>query len=616
MKAKWLFVIAGAVVLTGVSVYSQGADKAAPSPATSPAAVPGVQVPAARGKGTLVELPVPAAAAFKTEDGRSGWKVKIPGGRPLATPALADGVLFVGGGFGSYEFYALDAETGRRRWSFRCGDDGPTAAVAADGCVAYNTESCTIYIHDLRTGKVLWHKWLGDPLMSQPAIGGGKVLMAYPGKGGHRLAAFELRTGKVAWEKPIAAEVITAPVIAGDVAVAATVDGTLYRFDLATGRQSWAKKCNVTSAPRVVGRQVLISQRSQKQITLKDEKGNEKTSKVTVEGLNIVDLADGEIAHAEPLSPVEAAFLLALGAQGTTFAENNAVSIAGQNAYRLTLNSGRVTLGRINGKRGAKARQLAERIERFENRNASDKPAEGRKDAEAALNLAADLENLANGKADNAEEKQANEQLKKLAKDIRDTAEKTKEAAGAAGQAEQTISATKGQLKEDKAHDANVGFSTAPAAAKLELAQGNIGQVSVKAVWAYQGSRPCIHEGRSIMVHGPTMRAVEIATGNVAWEHRFDFKASATRPVTPPALAGGKLYVGTVDGRIICADARTGRTLWQSKVGGRILFEPSVAGGCVYAATADGTLICLRTGDETADGWHMWGGSADHNGGK
>ena len=57
-------------------------------------------------------------------------------------------------------------------------------------------------------------------------------------------------------------------------------------------------------------------------------------------------------------------------------------------------------------------------------------------------------------------------------------------------------------------------------------------------------------------------------------------------PVTPPTLAGAKLYVGTVDDRIICLSADRGKALWQATVGGRILFEPTVADGNVYAATA------------------------------
>src|SRR5947209_8448201 len=36
-----------------------------------------------------------------TTNGKKGWKVTIPGNRPLATPAVVSGKVFVGGGFGS-----------------------------------------------------------------------------------------------------------------------------------------------------------------------------------------------------------------------------------------------------------------------------------------------------------------------------------------------------------------------------------------------------------------------------------------------------------------------------------------------------------------------------------
>lgn len=55
---------------------------------------------------------------------KKGWRLVIPGRRPIATPAYYGGMLFVGGGYGSYEFYALDALTGKPIWIFKTGDDG------------------------------------------------------------------------------------------------------------------------------------------------------------------------------------------------------------------------------------------------------------------------------------------------------------------------------------------------------------------------------------------------------------------------------------------------------------------------------------------------------------
>ena len=105
--------------------------------------------------------------------------VTLPGGRPLATPAVADGRVFLGGGFGSYEFYALDAVTGDVVWKYQTEDDGPTAAVVADERVVFNTESCEIEVLTV-AGRPVWKKWLGDPLLSMPAVEGGRLFMAYP----------------------------------------------------------------------------------------------------------------------------------------------------------------------------------------------------------------------------------------------------------------------------------------------------------------------------------------------------------------------------------------------------------------------------------------------------
>src|SRR2546427_10794324 len=66
-----------------------------------------------RGPAPTISDPAP----FTSPSGKiRGWKVVIPGGRPLATPAVVGGQVFVGGGFGSFEFYAFDAMTGKLNW--------------------------------------------------------------------------------------------------------------------------------------------------------------------------------------------------------------------------------------------------------------------------------------------------------------------------------------------------------------------------------------------------------------------------------------------------------------------------------------------------------------------
>ncbi|MFQ5844600.1 MAG: PQQ-binding-like beta-propeller repeat protein [Planctomycetota bacterium] len=128
MRAR---LVAGAAGLLLVAAWIlAGDDRPAPPPAE--AAPPRrVEIDLDR----AVPIPTPEIrrdlkpVAFGTSDGKEGWVVRIPGGRPIATPAYAGGLLFVGGGYGSHEFYALDAGTGEVRWRMKTSDDGPTAAV-------------------------------------------------------------------------------------------------------------------------------------------------------------------------------------------------------------------------------------------------------------------------------------------------------------------------------------------------------------------------------------------------------------------------------------------------------------------------------------------------------
>src|SRR5512135_3915423 len=82
-----------------------------------------------------------AAEPFKDPStGFAGWRVRIDAQRAVPTPAVSGSHVLVGGGFGSYEFYAFDARTGAVAWHLRTKDDGPTAAVLADGVAVFNTE--------------------------------------------------------------------------------------------------------------------------------------------------------------------------------------------------------------------------------------------------------------------------------------------------------------------------------------------------------------------------------------------------------------------------------------------------------------------------------------------
>jgi outer membrane protein assembly factor BamB len=201
----------------------------------------------------------------KTTD---GYYIQLPSSTNIPTPAVLNGTVYVSGGFGSRQYYAFDAVTGRNKWAVNLDDDGPSSPAIADNIIVFNTESCTIFACDMVTGKPLWSYFLGDPLMSMPTIANGIVFTSYPANytgpvaqqdGGkdsgisirpsHVLIAIELKTGKILWQKWIDSDIMSAPVAKDDLLYVTTFSGALYKIKQRTGEFIEAKAIRATSAP-------------------------------------------------------------------------------------------------------------------------------------------------------------------------------------------------------------------------------------------------------------------------------------------------------------------------------------------------------------------------------
>jgi outer membrane protein assembly factor BamB len=61
---------------------------------------------------------------------------------------------------------------------------------------------------------------------------------------------------------------------------------------------------------------------------------------------------------------------------------------------------------------------------------------------------------------------------------------------------------------------------------------------------------------------------------------------------SPPATAGTGLYVGSNDGKFYVMDTATGKTVQEFDAGGPIDISPALAGGRVVFGTVDGKLFC------------------------
>ncbi len=563
MRARHLVIGASAtslLVALGVSINPN----LAAGPAIMPVAPGTVVTPTQRtvkldlDKAVDVNLPKPAKpltpAPFKTKDLKKGWIIDIPGDRPIATPTYYEGKLYVGGGYGSYEFYCFDAETGKLVWQIKTGDDGPTGAVAEQGLVAFNTESCTVMVVEAATGKMVWQEWLGDPLMSQPAVANGKLYIAYPcagkpvqnvqsgnsskagarvqtaqnashtfsqlsyskppstggkavqvaagmsqAKGGrHVMLCADLKTGQHLWTQDITGDVQTAPVIDGKKLLFNCFDGTSFCLNADTGKIDWKKFDQATSAPLSLGSEGVLT-------TAKAHSGMAPPPPALAASMgNLLKNYDAKTEDVE-----------ALALQGAT---NGTIGPQGWSAPR-----------KVGYYKSAKSTQIL-----------------GQKAAQL---------------------------------------------------------------------DASVGFGGgAPGAASMGQAYKNVGVNTVAQAWAYQGARPAANKAGFVQAQGMNIKSLDRARQSKwsanATSRKLDAQSQA---FAPPALGKRNMFLCSAAGHLVSMQQDDGKVNFMYDVQNPITFQPALANGKMYVGTANGKVMCLETGDPDADGWTAWGGNSQHN---
>ena len=85
------------------------------------------------------------------------------------------------------------------------------------------------------------------------------------------------------------------------------------------------------------------------------------------------------------------------------------------------------------------------------------------------------------------------------------------------------------------------------------------------------------------MVHGLN------AAGNGVWT-----VTTQARVESSPAIAGGRVFVGSNDGRFYVLNLATGAKLWEFTAGAPLSASPAIAGGRIVIGSQDGRLYCFR----------------------
>lgn len=164
------------------------------------------------------------------------WKRTIVGSS--SSPAVANGVVYVGSGVDDGTFYALSAATGKILWQKDTGgiDSSPTVV---DGVVYVATHRDSVIALDAATGSTIWTAPLDSSAQSSPAVVNGKV---YVGTFGGFVYAIKAKNGHITWTNGDAAgaPIFGAPAVAKGLLYIGAGDGVLRALDSRTGATVWS----------------------------------------------------------------------------------------------------------------------------------------------------------------------------------------------------------------------------------------------------------------------------------------------------------------------------------------------------------------------------------------
>jgi outer membrane protein assembly factor BamB len=88
--------------------------------------------------------------------------------------------------------------------------------------------------------------------------------------------------------------------------------------------------------------------------------------------------------------------------------------------------------------------------------------------------------------------------------------------------------------------------------------------------------------GRDKMVHGITLQ------GKAGWT-----VTTRARGESSPAIADGRVFVGSSDGRFYVLNLNSGAKVWEFNAGGPLSASPAIANGRIVIGSQDGRLYCF-----------------------
>ena len=158
------------------------------------------------------------------------WKFRVPDGGFETTPAVVDGVVYIGDFDG--KLFAVDAITGEKKWEF-AGELGFVASPCVyNGHVYIGDLDGKFYCINAKSGKKIWDFTTDAQIDSSANFYDGKVVV---GSQDARLYCLDANQGDLKWKFTIDDQIRCTPTIVENRCFLAGCDGKLHIVDLDKG---------------------------------------------------------------------------------------------------------------------------------------------------------------------------------------------------------------------------------------------------------------------------------------------------------------------------------------------------------------------------------------------
>ncbi|MEW6368151.1 MAG: PQQ-binding-like beta-propeller repeat protein [Acidobacteriota bacterium] len=160
-----------------------------------------------------------AVHALDAETGKPQWAYRCAD--VFSSPTLAAKIIVAG--CDDKSLHAIDPATGRKAWAFETGAK-VRATAACSGDIFFGSFDGTFYCLS-QEGALRWKHVAGGPYYSSPSVG--KELVVCGSHDGF-VYAFDRATGEARWKFATGAPVVSSPVLLENAAIVTSTNGTLY----------------------------------------------------------------------------------------------------------------------------------------------------------------------------------------------------------------------------------------------------------------------------------------------------------------------------------------------------------------------------------------------------